>query len=216
LISSETAHFVGGLVDYWKATSCQKLSIVSFGILAPKILIRLLRSHHGEERVHFKLRVGSCVRNVKRVLTITESLGHEALLSGSRSLFLREILRKSAPAIEDPEMLVYSAVEVPAIDVGQLVYFCASVFWRASVRGWSVFGEIFEPIDLGDKYQEELRRYLPGEGTFPDIATVSIFVSQLNKPLLIPSSWQVLRCTPRSESLRSPWSHSSIRMSFTR
>jgi hypothetical protein len=81
-------------------------------------------------------------------------------------------------------MLVYSASELPAIDVGQLVYFCSSVFWRASVSGWSLFGKKFEPINLGNKYQEKLRRYLLGEDAFPETATVSIFVSQLNKPLL--------------------------------
>jgi hypothetical protein len=97
---------------------------------------------------------------------------------------LREILRESAPVVQDPEMLVYSASELPPIDVGQLVYFCSSVFWRASVRGWSLFGEKFEPINLGNKYQEELRRFLLGEHDFPDTATVSIFVSQLNNPLL--------------------------------
>lgn len=97
---------------------------------------------------------------------------------------LREILRESAPVVQDPEMLVYSASEFPAIEVGQLVYFCSSVFWRASVREWSLFGEKFEPINLGNKYQEELRRYLLGEDAFPDTATASIFVSQLNKPLL--------------------------------
>lgn len=97
---------------------------------------------------------------------------------------LREILQQSTPVIEDPEMLVYSASNVPAIDIQQLVYFCSSVFWRGSVREWSLFGERFDPIDLGKKYQEELRRYLLGEGTFPDTGTVTIFASQLNKPLL--------------------------------
>lgn len=110
---------------------------------------------------------------------------------------LREILQQSAPVIEDQEVLVYSASDSPAIDVGQLVYFCCSIFWRASVREWSVFGERLEPIDLGKKYQEELRRYLLGEDDFPHTATASIFVSQLNKPLLTFSFPQSIRFNAR-------------------
>ena len=110
---------------------------------------------------------------------------------------LREILRESPPVVQDPEMLVYSASELPPIDVGQLVYFCSSVFWRASVTGWSLFGEKFDPINLGKKYQEELRRYLLGKNDFPDTATVSIFVSQLNKPLLTFSFPESFRSNSR-------------------
>jgi hypothetical protein len=110
---------------------------------------------------------------------------------------LREILRQSAPVIEQPEVLAYSASEFPAIDVGQLVYFCTSVFWRASVREWSIFGERFSPIHLGIRYQEEIRRYLLGENPFPDTGTVSIFVSQLNKPLLTFSFPESIRSKSR-------------------
>jgi len=110
---------------------------------------------------------------------------------------LREILRQSTPIAEDPEVLVYSASAFPAIDIGQLVYFCTSVFWRASVRESSIFGERFDPINLGNKYREELRRYLLGEDTFPDTATVSIFVSQLNRPLLTFSFPQSIRFKSR-------------------
>lgn len=110
---------------------------------------------------------------------------------------LRDILRESTPVVQDPEMLVYSASELPVIDVGQLVYFCSSVIWRASVRGWSLLGAKIEPINLGNKYQEELRRYLLGEDTFPDTATVSIFVSQLNKPLLTFSFPETFRFNSR-------------------
>ena len=39
-----------------------------------------------------------------------------------------------------PSGTVYSALSVPEIDIEKLVYFGASIFWRASVADWTIGG----------------------------------------------------------------------------
>jgi hypothetical protein len=59
----------------------------------------------------------------------------------------------------------------------KLVYFGASVFWRAAVCEWKLSSELIH-IRLGG-YAEELRRYLLDEATFPRDVVLHIGVSAL-------------------------------------
>jgi len=61
----------------------------------------------------------------------------------------------------------YSAEDTPEIDREKIAYFALSVFWRASVHSWrDVEGDMVK-IDLGNRYNEELRRYLLGTANVP-------------------------------------------------
>lgn len=51
---------------------------------------------------------------------------------GQRRFRLQETLARAAPLADFGDALVFAAARIPAIDIGQLVYFAASVFWRAS------------------------------------------------------------------------------------
>lgn len=93
--------------------------------------------------------------------------------------------------------LVYSAPSDPNINTDQLVYFCISVFWRASVRDWIASGQKYEAISLGKTYQEQIRKYLLGEREFPQNAAVTVILSQLKFPHLafnFPDTVRVESC----------------------
>jgi hypothetical protein len=80
---------------------------------------------------------------------------------------LRELLQRATPIHSDEEAAIFNASSVNGMDIERTVYFCVSVFWRASVRRWESSGQRYEGIRLGPKYQEEIRSYLLGDAGFP-------------------------------------------------
>ena len=80
---------------------------------------------------------------------------------------LLEKLRQAPTKTKRGDWSAYSATETPEIDRATIAYFALSVFWRASVHSWrDVEGDRVK-IDLGTRYNEELRRYLLGEAHLP-------------------------------------------------
>jgi hypothetical protein len=66
-------------------------------------------------------------------------------------------LRAAAPVVSTPSLRIYAGATVPGIDVGQLVYFGASVFWRAAAQEWRAPDG--RPMRLGlGPYEDLLRR----------------------------------------------------------
>ena len=94
----------------------------------------------------------------------------------NEEFLLRDALRTVTPIWPDSDLLVYRAAEIPAIDVPKLIYFAASVFWRASIHEWEIEGERASSIYLGTRYEELLRRYLVGETEFPENACLWVSV----------------------------------------
>lgn len=88
---------------------------------------------------------------------------------------LREILAAGEPAGQRNDLRVYLGHGVPGFEVDRLVYFAASVFWRAGARRWND-GPDEHHIELGP-YMEPLRRFLMGESPFPDGMTMSILLT---------------------------------------
>ena len=87
--------------------------------------------------------------------------------SRNQNFPLRNILNQSR-ATASAHWSQYSAKDTPTIDREKLAYFGLSVFWRASVATWKDASGISEiRINLGEKYNEEIRRYLLGETGFP-------------------------------------------------
>lgn len=77
---------------------------------------------------------------------------------------------------------IYSALQIPQIDINKLIYFGASVFWRASVAEWTMSGKKVQLIRLGAKYEEQFRQYLNGESGFPDNAAIWVAVVRSESP----------------------------------
>jgi hypothetical protein len=74
------------------------------------------------------------------------------------------------------EFMVYTEPDTPTIDRDRLTYFGLSVFWRASVRVWKQRGGKPITIDLGNFYNESLRKFLLGQTPFPSDVTLTVFV----------------------------------------
>jgi hypothetical protein len=98
---------------------------------------------------------------------------------------LRELLRGSVPLHSDDNFTIYNASSVPGISIEKLVYFCISVFWRASVCDWESSGEKYRAIDLGPKYQEQIRQYLLGASELPQSASILLVASGLKTPAIV-------------------------------
>ena len=77
---------------------------------------------------------------------------------------------------EGNRLKVYSTTNLPEIDVPKLVYFAASVFWRASVHNWKSGGRTLTLPKLGRKYEEQFRQYLLDSGNLPENATLVLSV----------------------------------------
>jgi hypothetical protein len=110
---------------------------------------------------------------------------------------LRDIVERCKPIHTEANELVYSALSEPSINIDQLVYFCTSVSWRASVRDWIASGQKYQAISLGKAYQEQIRKYLLGEREFPQNAAVTVILSQLKFPHLafnFPDTVRVQSC----------------------
>jgi hypothetical protein len=100
------------------------------------------------------------------------------------SFRLRDLLKIAKPILSGPEGGAYDASQIPEIDIEKLVYFSASVIWRASLRQWRIQRQTYKPIQIGGQCQEELRLYLLGEAAFPLNAVSIVYVSTSDVPPL--------------------------------
>src|SRR6266480_5799613 len=90
---------------------------------------------------------------------------------------LRSRIMPAQPLLAGPHGGAYDASQIPGIDIEKLVYFGASVIWRATVRSWRIQKERYQQLPMEPKYQEELRLYLLEEAPFPANAVSAVFVS---------------------------------------
>jgi hypothetical protein len=88
------------------------------------------------------------------------------------------------PILFGPEGGAYDASQVRGIDIDKLVYFSASVIWRASLRQWQIQKQVYKPIQIRSRYQEELRLFLLGQEGFPQNAVSVVYVSTSELPPL--------------------------------
>jgi hypothetical protein len=93
--------------------------------------------------------------------------------AASGTFLLQTALTNSKPIHDAQDFSAFSGGTIPAIDMDSLVYFAASVFWRATAHDW---GRPKNRLDFGG-YQEELRQYLVGSASFPMNAALLIVVS---------------------------------------
>jgi hypothetical protein len=93
---------------------------------------------------------------------------------------LLDILSKRAPDVFDEPnpTRCYYAANIPEINVPAIAYFSASIFWRGSIYPWNDDGSI--PIKLRP-FQDQFRRYLMKENSFPDNCFLSMVVREGTK-----------------------------------
>jgi hypothetical protein len=71
-----------------------------------------------------------------------------------------------------PEFRMYFEVDTPQINRRSLLYYCMSVFWRASANSW----KRVTSMNLGP-YEESVRGYLLGKSTLPVGIAVQFFAA---------------------------------------
>lgn len=99
---------------------------------------------------------------------------------------LRKVIEQSAPLEVSGEWRVYS-VPVEKVEADRIVFFAASVFWRAAVCRFSDTKHLSALVELGPRYTEEFRQYLLGEAAFPSNAAVVVTISS-RRPVLITTA----------------------------
>jgi hypothetical protein len=88
---------------------------------------------------------------------------------------LRMAVRSKRPSYSKPGFRIYETAGLAGVDHGQLVYFGASIFWRASINDWHLV-EPSPKLHLGP-YEEALRLFLLGRADFPANAAIVLSIS---------------------------------------
>lgn len=160
--------------------------------LMPKSLYKALRNAHpgsGKDLVLSSLEEGSSVYTDNQVVTPFLCDACEGILSnrgeqivcrechrGHEKFMLRDEVRKAtATAVVDDVRWINPIRESTDLNSDAYLYFGASIIWRASAGKWpDSIGRTRGA--LGEKYQEELRRYLLDETGFPSNIHLGVFV----------------------------------------
>lgn len=96
---------------------------------------------------------------------------------------LLDMLGSVSPTMSGPDWKGWSIADTSDIDREKIAYFAISVFWRASIHTWKQKDNEAVKIELGTKYNEEIRRYLLGETCVPPNSSLIVTVCSdtLNK-----------------------------------
>lgn len=103
---------------------------------------------------------------------------------GRGKFLMRDMFSGKKPLLEAEGASVFAGSLTDGIDVEALTYFPMSVFWRCGARSWNLRGFRKDPIELGIRYQEEIRLFLLGDAQFPEYASLTVWVSSREVPLL--------------------------------
>lgn len=104
---------------------------------------------------------------------------HNAFTGREFRLQERVLRSQAVSPIDDPRLIAYAGAEIDGVDMEKLVYFGASLFWRASVHRWRLLdARIHGPLG---RYEEELRRYLLGARLAEDVA-IYVYVASHQEP----------------------------------
>lgn len=95
---------------------------------------------------------------------------------------LRDLLSQSVPLYAEGDRRLYACAQSPTINLEKMVYFAASVFWRAGAHQWRRDERTIK-FDFG-RYAEPLRLYLLGKASFPSGMALHTCVSSLADSLL--------------------------------
>jgi len=97
---------------------------------------------------------------------------------------LLDELRKMPPIEENKTHIVYRVPDSLSNIIPQLAYFGTSIFGRSAAFPWKLRGKLIDGIQLGKRYQEEFRKFLLHEDSFPTNAALVIELSVENNRLV--------------------------------
>jgi len=97
-----------------------------------------------------------------------------ALLNGRSRFPLLELLKRSTPMKTEYGVTVFSGSDLN-LDTKPFAYFALSLLWKGAIHDWKTIEGQTSSISLGP-YEDQVRQYLAGESSFPDVAFVALFV----------------------------------------
>jgi hypothetical protein len=98
---------------------------------------------------------------------------------------LQEILKKLSPEFKSDNALVYSGNKIPNIKIDHFVHFAVGIFWKSSAGKWYFLREPLKNNQLGNKYEEQLGKFLMGDSLFPENMVLTMSVSNEKDPFPI-------------------------------
>jgi hypothetical protein len=90
---------------------------------------------------------------------------------------LRTALLRQTPFVDEPGFRAYEARNVSGVELNQLVYFAASMFWRGAQNGWRMGKERPTRLEFGP-YEEAFRLFLLAKAAFPEHALLVVTLSE--------------------------------------
>jgi hypothetical protein len=96
---------------------------------------------------------------------------------------LRDLLRQATPVGTQGEASFFALNTVPSFEREQLLYFAASIFWRAAVADWETPVGHYTKLAVEPGVVEELRKYLLCSAPFPsDVCSIVVIFSAADAP----------------------------------
>lgn len=111
------------------------------------------------------------------------------LAQGNGEFKLYDTLVKLPPELKTPEITVYGTTGNPEINCEKLIHFGLGYFYKASIHPWGR-EHAASLIELGAG-SEGLRKYLLGQGDFPENMVIVVFV--LPKPVSLIAFTEPIR-----------------------
>lgn len=104
-------------------------------------------------------------------------------LTPNGTFVLRDLLRQTTPVGTKDGASFFTLDKIATVDQGKLLYFAASVFWRAAVADWETPLGHYSKLAIAPSIIESLRKYLLGTEPFPAAASILAIISAANDPV---------------------------------
>jgi hypothetical protein len=118
-------------------------------------------------------------------------LGRRFMPNGT--FVLRDLLLQTTPVATRDGASFYTLATIPTIEHEKLLYFAASIYWRAAVTDWDTGLGHYPKLALEPTMSESLRKYLMGTDAFPVSAALTVLISAASAPRDVTSLPQFAR-----------------------
>lgn len=95
---------------------------------------------------------------------------------------LRQLLQGATPISSNKETSVFDARAINGLELDQLLYFAASIFWRAGIADWTTKFASAPKIDLKPEIMAKFADYLLAKGAFPSETSLNVWVASDAQP----------------------------------
>jgi hypothetical protein len=90
---------------------------------------------------------------------------------------LRDLLKGATPLSSNGGTSVFDARSIGGVEVDKLLYFAASIFWRAGIAHWMTKFADAPKIDLKAEIMTKFASYLLGNGAFPSETSLNVCIA---------------------------------------